>query len=67
MDEQRKRAYRNLLYWAMLDLRSHTPVSPYTLLHWWNPRIWLRCVAQLRRTVIIADWLHNLAMFSAWE
>ncbi len=29
MDENHKRAYRDLLYFAMLDIRRHTPISPY--------------------------------------
>jgi hypothetical protein len=67
MDENRKRAYRDLLYFAMLDLRRHTAVSPYTYLQWWNPKIWTNAVRRLRMTMIIADWMHNLAMFSAHD
>ena len=65
MDELRKRAYRVLLYQAMLDLRIHSPTSPYTPARWWNPWFWRRVRERLTFAMLLADWLHNLAFFSA--
>ena len=67
MDDLRKRAYRVLLYHGMLDLRSHTPTSPYRPARWWNPWFWRRVRERLTVTMVLADWLHNLAFFSAAE
>lgn len=66
MDEQRKHAYRWLLYWAMLDLRP---------LRWagggWrqrlNPLCWWSNSRRVRVAGGIAEWLHNLALFSALD
>jgi hypothetical protein len=66
MDEQRKRAYRYLLYWAMLDIRS---------LQWigwrgwrsWNPFHWRWELRRVRRSGAVADWLHNLALYSSFD
>jgi hypothetical protein len=66
MDEQRKQAYRYLLYWAMLDMR---PL-------WWagrgwrerlNPFCWWNRSRQARCAGAIAEWLHNLALFSVLD
>jgi hypothetical protein len=64
VDEQRKHAYRYLLYWAMLDIR------PLGWLCWgwfraWNPFYWIREGRRIRCSGAIADWLHNLALFSS--
>lgn len=64
MDEQRKYAYRYLLYRAMLDIRT---------IQWlgWRPwRTWIppfqrREIRRVRYAGAVADWLHNLAFFSA--
>jgi len=64
VDEQRKHAYRWLLHWATLDIRR---------LQWvgggWRDRLhplrWGEPSEQVRVSGAIADWLHNLAMFSA--
>jgi hypothetical protein len=58
MDETRKRAYRRLLYYAMLDARAacmcfRQPDSPCD------------SVVEVRRVGMLANWLHNLASFSA--
>jgi hypothetical protein len=66
VDEQRKRAYRWLLYRAALEIRPlrwlgtswrerFNPIS-----RWHNAR---RAVA----AGALADWLHNLALFSALD
>lgn len=65
MDPNRKRAYRNLLYHAMLDIRSHTPISPYTPVKWYMPTVWSKLIGRLRHNMLVADWMHNLAQFSA--
>jgi len=59
MDEARKKAYRFLLYHAMLDIR---PIQ--WLPRSWNPFRWRRLH---QKAGVIADWLHNLAQFSALE
>lgn len=59
MDEQRKRAYRYLLYRAMLDIRS------IAWLRMSNPLHWRRELRRVRRKGALADWLHNLALFSS--
>ena len=64
VDEQRKHAYRNMLYWAMLDIRT------IQWLRWgrfqgWNPFTWRRDERRVRCAGAIADWLHNLAWFSS--
>jgi hypothetical protein len=59
MDEHRKRAYRHLLYHAMLDIR---PLAWRRL--GWHPLWWKECFRLARRAGAIADWLHKLASFS---
>jgi hypothetical protein len=64
MDEKRKRAYRYVLYWAMLDTRRLAlarPLFPRLL----NPFVWRKTDARIRRAAELADWLHNLSLFSA--
>jgi hypothetical protein len=66
MDEQRKKAYRYLLYHAMLDIRPIGWMSfgfPRIL----NPNFWRNVVRRVRRAGVIADLLHNLAFFSATD
>lgn len=62
MDEVRKNAYRNLLYRAMIDIRtlcqSGGPAS-------YNPLGWYRQYHRSRVAGAIADWLHNLAFYAA--
>jgi hypothetical protein len=64
VDEKRKNAYRYLLYWAMLDIR---PLS-WSCWGWfqaWNPFYWRREGRRIRCAGAIANWLHNLALFSS--
>jgi len=66
LDQRRKSAYRYLLYWAMLEIR------PLGWLNWgwyreWNPLYWRREGRRIRCAGAIADWLHNLALFSATD
>ena len=63
MHEHRKYAYRYLLYWATLDIR---PIA-WLRIHWWNPLSWVGSIRRVRRAGAIADWVHNLALFSALE
>jgi hypothetical protein len=64
MDEHRKNAYRHLLYRAMLDIRGlgNLPVRGARS---WSPWFWRRAARPVQRAGAIADWLHNLAHFSA--
>ena len=61
MDERRKQAYRYLLYRAMVDIR---PIGGMPL-GFLNPFRWKRTTAQVHRAGVIANWLHNLAFYSA--
>ncbi len=59
-----KSAYRNLLYWAMLDIRnlcqSRGPESRNPLKTW-------RQYRDSRLAGALADWLHNLAQHAATD
>jgi hypothetical protein len=66
VDERRKHAYRWLLYWAMLDIR---PLR-YIGTRWrqrLNPFCWRSQSRQVRVAGAIAEWLHNLAIYSALD
>lgn len=64
LSEEEKKAYRNLLYYAMLDIRMlcqhHGSESP-------NPLVWRRQYSNSRVAGALADWLHNLAQYSALD
>jgi hypothetical protein len=64
LNEQRKYAYRWLLYWAMLEIRA---IQWWQGDSWqaWNPFWWRRLGRRIRHVGALADWLHNLAYFSA--
>src|SRR5688572_1735158 len=66
MDDARKHAYRFLLYWAMLDIRHVQWITyrPFRLL---NPLILRRELRRASRAGAIADWMHNLAVYSAHD
>jgi hypothetical protein len=66
LDDSTRYAYRRLLYWASLDLRriNNLVYTPVRLL---NPLRWRSTLRQVRREAALADWLHNLALFSALE
>lgn len=66
MDDHRKRAYRYLLYWAMLEIRPIAWLRLRTL-RLLNPWHWRNEVRRIRGAGAIADWLHNLALFSALD
>jgi hypothetical protein len=63
MDAKRKAAYRNLLYWACLDMRQ----AMWLPVRWWSPVSWYRGIKEMRRVGALADALHNLALFSVHE
>lgn len=58
MDEQRKYAYRQLLYWAMLDIRIYCQSRGEAST---DPAVWQQQYEHSRIAGAIADWLHNLA------
>ncbi len=66
IDPAKQYAYRYMLYWAMLDIRqlSNLLYRPVELL---NPLKWRSSIRQAHRVVAVADWLQNLAFFSAHE
>ena len=66
MNDRRKKAYRYLLYHAMLDIRSIGWIE-FTGLRILNPFFWQTTFQRMRRAGFIADWLHNLALFAALD
>jgi hypothetical protein len=64
LSDEEKKAYGNLLYWAMLDIRilcqSGGPESR-------NPFVWRRQYLNSRVAGALADWLHNLAQHAATD
>src|SRR4051794_41913982 len=64
--ERRKQAYREILYWAILHLRRLAWIGP-TRFQSWNPWFWRRVFHRIRYCGRVADWLHNLAQFSALD
>jgi hypothetical protein len=61
MESRRKKAYRYLLYHATLHTRQ------LQWLRFRNPLCWRRHLGQVRCCGTVADWLHNLALFSALD
>jgi hypothetical protein len=66
MDAQRQKAYRYLLYHAMLDIRQ-IAWTPFGFSRFLNPFKWRATNQRIRRAGVVADWLHNLALFSALD
>ena len=66
MDEHRKSAYRYLIYRALLDIRplAWLRLGTFRIL---NPLHWRSELRLIRRAGAIADWLHNIALFSALD
>lgn len=62
MDELCKNAYRNLLYRAMIDIRTLCQSGGSVSC---NPIEWYRQYHRSRVAGALADWLHNLAMYAA--
>ena len=62
MEERQIRAYRRLLYWAMLDIRMLCQSRGRRLL---SPLEWRRQYDRSRTAGAIADWLHNLALYAS--
>lgn len=65
MDKHRKYAYRYLLYWMTIEVR---PLAwPPSGRDWFNPFFWRRYIRRVRAMGTLAQWLHNMASFSARE
>lgn len=62
MNDETKAAYRRLLYLAMVDIRNLCQSRGGAS---WNPLEWRRQNRRGRVAGALADWLHNLAHFSA--
>jgi hypothetical protein len=64
MDSAKKYAYRYLFYEGTLCIR---PIAHVGAAWWerWNVVYWLRQRKQIRGAGQVANWLHNLALFSA--
>ncbi len=66
MDNSRIYAYRYLIYNGMLHIRPIAGIGS----RWrqrWNLVYWLRMRKQIAMAGEVANWLHNLALFSATE
>ncbi len=66
MDEDRKYAYRYLLYWATIEIR---PLRYLTHRGWHllSPFYWRERLRWIHMVGVLADWQHNLAQFSCWD
>jgi hypothetical protein len=62
MSDEREKAYRHLLYVAMLQIRYRCQSRGRFSR---NPLRWLRQYRNSRVAGAVADWLHNLAQFAA--
>lgn len=66
MDSKRKALYRELLWWAMVDMRSHSGSAVGT---------WRSLLSRYRRsyrrvnqfTYAMSQWLHNTALYAAMD
>jgi len=65
MTDERKQLYRELLHRAMIDMRAITSDWGGPLRWWW----WQKPgkAKALRFVNDYTDWIHNLALYSAWE
>ena len=66
MEERRKNAYRWLFYLAMLDIRQLAWMD-WNWLTVWRPFYRKQQNRRVQFAGDIADWLHNLAMFSSLD
>lgn len=64
MEVANKYAYRYLMYEAMLSIR---PIRDLGFAWWerWNPVHWLLARKRIRSAGDVANWMHNLALYSA--
>jgi hypothetical protein len=66
VEERRKNAYRWLLYQAMLDIRSLAWLDR-NWLNSWIPHYRRQELHRVQFAGAVADWLHNLALFSVTD
>ena len=64
MNDQTKAAYRHLLYVAMLATRNYCQSRGRVSR---NPFVWRRQYHDSRIAGRLADWLHNLALYSSLD
>src|ERR1035441_5645090 len=64
LSDAEKKAYRNLLYWAMLDIRMLCQSRGRESR---NPLVIWRQYRRGRLAGSLADWLHNLAQHAATD
>lgn len=62
MDKHKQYAYRFILYWAMIDIRS-IRFGPCGI-DWLSLLFWLRYIRSNQELGELAEWLHNMAEFS---
>ena len=66
MDNDRKNAYRWLLYHGMLEIRSHqVQMIQGSRWRFLNPFYLRRCMNYVQRSHAITEALHNLALFAS--
>lgn len=66
MGSSRKKAYRYLLYRALIEIRQ-SGWSDFGLWQLLNPFQWQKELEKRRYIGELADWLHNLAHYSAMD
>src|SRR4051812_22921992 len=64
MDAMRAKAYRYIIYWALLEIRGLSWFAWRTRDRW-NPFFLMRSIPYIRASGAVAEWLHNIAHFSA--
>jgi hypothetical protein len=64
LSDAERKAYRRLLYDAMLDIRNLCQPRGRVS---YNPLVWRRQYHQGRVAGALADWLHNLAQYAATD
>lgn len=66
VDTARKKAYRYVLYWALLECRRVRWIA-WSWKEKLNPLCWGRIARNVRAAGGLCEWLHNLALFSALD
>lgn len=64
MNDQTKAAYRHLIYVALLAIRNHCQSRSKASR---NPLVWKRQYHASRIAGKLADWQHNLALYSSLD
>jgi hypothetical protein len=66
MNDAKKYAYRYMLYTATLEIRALSGAG-FRLSRLIHPLTWRTIFRRIDQSATIADWMHNLALFSSLE